>query len=194
MSKSTKTLMFLFSALVILMFKISTKDNGTKRNLYQPKNTHHSCEKEGSLTLLISDGSSESITQIIQCSNNSLKHGFATVVYPFDNIEKRDIIWEPEYENGGIKHPMRERRLSLKKIQTVSSYISELDTVAYREFWGGRDEYLYILYVNKRKVLTATEDMLGQFDFPLKYEVVLKSMISMGQPLYPNFGFLININ
>ncbi len=104
------------------------------------------------------------------------------------------MIWEPDFENGGIKYPIRERRLSLKELQTVSSYISELDTVAYREFWGGRDEYLYILYVNKRKVLTATEDMLGQFDFPLKYEVVLKSMISMGQPLYPNFGFLININ
>lgn len=186
--------MIMFSVLVIPMFKTCTKDNNGKCNLNQYTNTNQLYEKEESLTLLISDGSSESITQIIQCSKNTLKHGFATVVYPFNKIEKRDIIWEPDFENGGIKYPIRERRLSLKELQTVSSYISELDTVAYREFWGGRDEYLYILYVNKRKVLTATEDMLGQFDFPLKYEVVLKSMISMGQPLYPNFGFLININ
>ncbi len=186
--------MIMFSVLVIPMFKTCTKDNNGKCNLNQYTNTNQLYEKEESLTLLISDGSSESITQIIQCSNNSLKHGFATVVYPFNKIENRDIIWEPDFENQGIKYPIRERKLNLTEVQTVSSYISELDTVAYREFWGGRDEYLYILYVNKRKVLTATEDMLGQFDFPLKYEVVLKSMISMGQPLYPNFGFLININ
>ncbi len=91
----------------------------------------------------------------------------------------------------GINYPIKERRFNSREIQTISSFISELDTVAYKEFWGGRDEYLYILYVNNRKVLTVTEDMVEQIDFPLEYKNVLRYVISISEPLYPNFGFLI---
>lgn len=89
--KSTNTLILLFSVLFIPILNKCAKENKifSPNNLYQYTNPNQSHHKERSLTRLISDGSSESIAQIIQCSSNYLKHGFATVVYPFNNIEKK---------------------------------------------------------------------------------------------------------
>ena len=95
--------------------------------------SNHTKIEENSLTLLIAGDLSPSVSQIIQCSDKSLKHGFATVIHPFDTIQKQDIIWEPNFEVDGIEYPIKERVLNHKERETIAYLLSELKTKSYFE-------------------------------------------------------------
>lgn len=187
----------MFSILFIPLLRTCAQKNNIhdKYISYEYTNSNETNTNEGCLTLFIADGLTEPFTQVIQCSKNTLKHGFATVpYYLFDQIELTDLIWEPDFEINGIKYPIKERRLNLKEIETISNFIFELDTISPAEFYGDREEYLYVLYINNRKVLTVTEDLIEQPELPIKYRTILKNVISMAKPLYPNFGLLLDIH
>lgn len=60
------------------------------------------------LVLLISDGGLNA--QIIQCTDTTIKHGFAEI-YPYDELYNSDIKWDPDFEVDGVAYPITERRI-----------------------------------------------------------------------------------
>ena len=154
--------------------------------------SNHTKIEENSLTLLIAGDLSPSVSQIIQCSDKSLKHGFATVIHPFDTIQKQDIIWEPNFEVDGIEYPIKERVLNHKERETIAYLLSELKTKSYFEPSSVcHDAYYYILYINNRKITEICEFSINDQEVPDLYREALLFLLSMGKPLYPNFGVMM---
>lgn len=131
----------------IIAFKIYESKNSETPTLIVPEKKNLSNSDANQLMMLISDNRSYSLTQIIHISNSTIKHGFATVVYPFDELESKDIFWEPSYSMDGDSYPITERKLSREERTEVKRIIMELQTHKFEDPYSYTDDYLYLLYI-----------------------------------------------
>lgn len=145
-------------------------------------------EASETLTVLISDYGPYSTTQVIQISDSILTHGFATVVYPFDKIEAKDIIWEKNYKDGVKEYPLVVRKLNNNEVQRVSNALKELDTISLTDPFAFTDDYHYVIYIDGNKVFSVFTRSLEMEEFPQEFKILMDDILSIASPLYPNFG------
>ena len=160
-----------------------------------PESNHTGCPKitlNKSILFMISDGSSESPTQIIQYSDTIIRHGFAYVTYPFDRIVSRDIVWIKKLDINGVSFPMVERVLTDDEISIINRIISNIEQIKDNGSYIVRDDYQYIVYLDKKKFLTVSPAVFNIRSTPHELNEIIDSIISISGQLYPNFGFMID--
>lgn len=156
----------------------------------------HSNVLKKTLLFLISDGSSESVTQIIQCSDSTVKHGFAYVTFPYDHIETRDIEWISKFVIDDVTYPVVKRVMTNGEISSVDKTITQIEAIInshsyiIRNDYIIRDDYQYIFYIDNDKSLIISPQALYLDDTPLEYKEIVDNILSICAPLYPNFGFV----
>lgn len=184
---------WLIAIMVAIFFFYSCRKNERVNSFdsqeYQEIQKTHSTEVDtDTLMVLISDYRSYSPTQIIQFNESSFKHGFATVVYPFDNLKSNDIIWEPSFEIDGIQYPIKEKKLNDYEMGEIRRFIKEFDGKYMEDYCSYTDDYQYILYINGRKVASAYTRSIESGKLPLKLKEAINEITSIAAPLYPNYG------
>ena len=153
--------------------------------------SHYLDEKQDSvrtLTILISDYGPYSLTQIIQFSDSTMKHGFATVVYPFDILEKKDVFWESMCEVDDKEYPILERKLNQNETEIIRKAIYEFELSPLVDPYSYTDDYQYIIYVDNRKVASIFTRSVDMEKFPRQYKILINDILSMAAPIYPNYG------
>lgn len=188
---SILSLYVIFSS--ILLSSCTQKGNVAESN-NELVNSCTSFSQNDSLLLLIADVTCSPPTQAIMCTDSIVRHGFVEVVYPYEQLRNQDIIWERELEVEGSTFLTVERRLNCKERGIFNSIIATLETINSPYVYDVRDDYQYILYLNNKKILSVAETSLGFDDFPPELSKIINNVLSMGTPLYPNFGFLIHGN
>lgn len=153
--------------------------------------SHYVDEKQyafRTLTILISDYGPYSLTQIIQFSDSTMKHGFATVVYPFDILGKKDVFWECMCEVDDKEYPILERKLNHNETEIIRKAIYEFESSSLVDPYSYTDDYQYIIYVGNRKVASVFTRSVDMEKFPRKYKILINDILSMAAPIYPNYG------
>lgn len=188
-------LMSLIASGILTVSCGNTRHNEIQHTIDQRVDSMEQTTENKTLTLIISDYGSYSPTQIIQFTDSTMKHGFATVIFPFDTLTNRDIIWEPDFELDGIKYPIIRRHLNDKEKGIVRYMIEKLENNSYEDQLGWKESYSYILYIDSIKVAYAFEDSLyphedlGQLDsLPSEFKQIFQNILSMAAPIYPNWG------
>lgn len=147
--------------------------------------------EERTVLLLIADDTCSPPTQAIQCTSSKVEHGFVEVIYPYDSIMNSDIIWLPSFEMNDTLYPIKHRCLSKEQKEEIKIIFNKLDALSTLYTYSIRDDYKYILYMDNQKKIEVSEQALNFDDFPADYKIILQEILSMGSPLYPNFGFMI---
>lgn len=117
-----------------------------------------------------------------------MKHGFAIVVYPFDVLDEGEIYWEPNFEIDGINYPIVERTLNLTEREKISKIIDDFESRSYLYSYECNDGYSYFIYFNDKKVASTMDFELTFEDISPKFKKNFEEIISMAEPLYPNYG------
>lgn len=159
-----------------------------------PKDTHEiivpslNHEKGDTLLVLISDYRSYSPTQVIQIVGFSIKYGFATVVYPFDHLSGRDIIWEPDFKMDKMTYPIITRELSITERKEIGNVINELNNANFVDSRSFTDDYQYIIYYKGQKIASAYTRSFESGALSSTFQQTLTKLLSLVSPLYPNYG------
>lgn len=145
-------------------------------------------ENGDTLLVLISDYRSYSPTQVIQIVGSSMKYGFATVVYPFDQLSGKDIIWEPDFEMDAVRYPVIKRELSVSERKEIEIIINELNNADFIDSRSYTDDYQYIIYFKGQKIASAYTRSFESGALSSTLKEILAQILSMASPLYPNYG------
>ncbi len=176
----------------IIVFKICESKHSETPTLIVSENKNLSNSDVNQFMILISDNRSYSPTQIIHISDSTIKHGFATVVYPFDELESKDIFWEHSYSIDGDSYPITERKLSQEERTEVKRIIMELQTHKFEDPYSYTDDYVYILYINGHKITSAYTRSYEERRLPIPFQEILTEIFTMSEPLYPNQDILLH--
>lgn len=173
----------------LIVFKICESKHSETHTLIVSEKKSLSNSDANQLMMLFSDNRSYSPTQIIHISDSSIKHGFATVVYPFDVLESKDIFWEPSYSMDGVSYPITERMLSVQEKTELKRIINELQHHNYEDSYSYTDDYEFILYLNGHKIASAYTRSYDAGKLPIQFQDIITNILSLGEPIYPNNGF-----
>ncbi|MDE7345752.1 MAG: hypothetical protein K2N48_03310 [Muribaculaceae bacterium] len=178
-------------SLLLVIEGCNTKNGQIEEyNTQQARDSTNNIVLHKSLLFLIYDGSPESPTQIIQCTDSIVKHGFAYVTYPYDHLETRDIIWMKKLDIDGTSYHLVEKSLDSYKISFVNKIIAEIDSISNKEDYIVKDDYQYIIYIDNFKTLIISPQALILKDIPHEYKEIINSILLICHPLYPNYGFI----
>ncbi len=161
----------------------------TDNHFSKESRTHISTKSDvKGVLLLITDYRSYFPTQIIQISNSTLKHGFATVVYPFEEISKEDIFWEEAYILDGQSYPIIVKKINEQKSNRINRIIEEIKDSVFEDPCSFTDDYQYVLYFDGHKIASIHTRSLESGKLSYKLKDILNEIILAAKPLYPNYG------
>ncbi len=170
--------------IAVILLCCTCNFQGKEQNDANSKMPTHKQESSHTLTFFITDGLN--YAQVIQCTDSTLKHGYAEV-YLNDKLSESIFVWDEsmDYKSGG--YPIVERMLDDREREIVRSIIENLRHTTYKDPNEVKDDYQYMIYLDNQRVVSAFTLSLEIGDLPKGISKDILDILSIPAELYPNF-------